>query len=288
MARVGVGQDDINRQLDRLEAVEPIRVADVNLDVRDPIELARRLGSTFAYFGRVEGEVARNTEELRILLPHAGEATRRFYPVWQAQELPHGLVFEALQKRIGLDPDPPDLKNISLAIRLGGLLDRVPGLHPPLLLTYLSTGAMHEQLTATGYRLLADRLEEMGENGLVETAIKPILAQEAGHLRYYRMAARHESDKLAPWQVAVARLLKIKQYAPVGAGPQDRNRAFGQAAQPLLEGENLDALANPVQVIAEELLGYGDQGLPLPKFVAASLRDCLELAREQNQTPQLN
>lgn len=275
-------QIDIPKQLDRLEVNHPpIPLDSVDFTIKNPELLTRRLAKAFRYFGRVEREVERNVLELEALLPNADANTRRFYEIWEAQEVPHGLIFDELQRQLGLEPELPDLNTISRSIRAGGVLSHIPGVHDVLMQVYLSTGAMHERLTAAGYDKLKLRLMDIGETALVETAVSPIRQQESGHFAYYKNAALLQRDRLSPWQLHLVRLLKTRGYAPVGAGNNEQKADFGEASLQLGDESQLDKLSSPVQAVAQELLVAEGDGLKLPLFVARGLREAVELHRQR-------
>lgn len=277
-------------QLDRLEEMHPpIPIDSVDFTIERPDVLSGpEFAAAFGYFGRVETEVIRNVMELEVLLPNADDNTRRFYQIWEDQEVPHGVIFDTLQGHLGLEPETPDLNTISRSLQIAGRLSHLPGMHDVLLHTYLSSGAMHERLTALGYELLKQRLQDLGETALVETAIVPIKIQESGHFAYYVAASRDVRDRLAPWQLYLSRLIKTKAYAPVGAGNDEQKADFGGIAITLLDGQEIDRFADPVQRVAQELLVAKDSGLILPKFVLKGLQESIELHRDREASNEHN
>lgn len=272
---------DLSAQLDRLEAEGVLDVDSVDVGLRRPDAVRVRLAPALDYFARVELEVERNLLEIAAFLPHADDTTRRFVRVWSAQELPHGHVFERVIAELDLPPAVPDLTSVSPALRVAGALSRVPGVADVLLFLYLGIGAMHERLTATGYDKLRQRLLDLGERGLVETAIGPIRRQEAGHFAYYRNAALVVRDRLSTWQLHLARIVRTREYHPIGATSQANTRSFARTAVLLAGRTDLDEFAVPVQRVAEELLIRGDQGVRIPHFVGRALRESVEMLGDE-------
>lgn len=272
---------DIDALVDRIEADGAIDLASVDFTAPDPRRVREELGPALDYFARIEREVERNVLELQVVLPNADDRTRRFVRVWEMQELPHGWVFDRMQQEVGLPPATPELNHISRTMKVAGVLSHVPGVHEALLFLYLSIGAMHERLTAVGYDRLRDRLLQMGMPGFATTAVAPIRAQESMHYAYYRKAALEQRDRLSRWQLELARLVRTRTYVPVGATTPDRQADFGATAVALVGGDDPEPLARPVQRVAQDLLTLAGDGLTLPPFVAAALRDTVELHRRR-------
>ena len=141
---------------------------------------------------------------------------------------------------------------------------------------YLSIGAMHERLTAVGYDRLRERVLELGMTGFAQTAVRPIRAQESMHYAYYRNAALEQRRALGAWQLQLARLVRRHTYRPVGATTPRRQADFGAATVSLFGAQDVAPFAEPVQRVAQELLVAARDGLRLPPFVSAALRDCVE------------
>jgi hypothetical protein len=273
----------LTSQLDRMEAEGVIDLATVDFDVRRPDLVRQRLAPTLDYFARVEREVERNLLEIAAFLPGAGEETQRFVRIWAEQELPHGEIFETLKAHLGLPPSQPDLTTVSLPLRVTGRLSAIPGVSNVLLMLYHSMGAMHERLTAVGYDKLRDRLLEIGEHGFAHTAVTPIRKQESGHYAFYRNSALALRGRMAAWQLALARIIRIRTYEPIGVRTSltaGADRAtFGRTAVALLGGSrDMSDISVPVQRVAQDLLVGEKQGLRLPPFVAKALRRTVDAA----------
>jgi hypothetical protein len=275
------GSIDIDAQLDRMEAEGPLDLRGVDYTVADPALLRERLAPALDYFSRVEREVERNVLELQVLLPDADDRTRRFIRVWEEQELPHGWVFDRLQAELGLPPSEPNLDRLGLSLRVAGVLAHVPGVHDALMYFYLTMGAMHERLTATGYDLLRDRLLELGAAGFAHTAVAPIRGQESTHYAYYRNAALLQRQRLQGWQLHLVRVLHQVTYQPIGVQERRQRSHFGATALHLSRTDDMTAFAAPVQKVADQLLRRQGDGLRLPRFVVRAMRDCVEAYRRE-------
>jgi hypothetical protein len=248
----------LESKLDKLEADAPIALATVDFDVTNPELLRQEFGHVFHYFGRVEGEVAMNTNQLSALLPNADEHTKRFIGIWKGQEIQHGMIFDNLQTVLGLEPAVVDPNAIGNSVKLGGEIAKLPKMHDVFMMLYLSRGAMHERLTAGGYKSLEKQLLTHGEVALVETALKPIQHQEAGHLGYYQSAALAKRRELAPWQLGLARKLTHRLYLPVGVGNDEQAVAFTGVAK-TLAAPDIAGFVQPVQRVANKLLENNDE-----------------------------
>lgn len=276
-----IGTVRLLAQLDRMEDEGALDVNHVDFTVHHPHEMRLRLAPALDAFARVELEVERNIREVAALLPHQDEQTQRFVRVWSEQEIPHGVVFERLLAQLELPPANPDLTSVNPALRVLGRLSSVPGVQDVLMFIYLSIGAMHERLTATGYDLLRDRMEEIGEHGIVTTALRPIRAQESGHYAYYRNAALITRERLSAWQLHLARMVRTRTYHPIGATTPSNTAAFARTAVLLTGTTDLDEFAIPVQRLAQQLLVRQDDGLVLPPFVRGALSDAVDSIRPE-------
>jgi hypothetical protein len=243
----------LEAKLDRLESDPPILPSSVDYTLNNPELVRERFGHVFNYFGRTEGEVALNTKQLEAILPNADDHTKRFIGVWMSQELPHGQIFDQLQVHLGLEPAVVDPNDVSPWLHVAGSVARLPKMHDAFMMLYLSRGAMHERLTAAGYRSLEKQLLEIGEPDFVNTALKPIERQEAGHLGYYQAAAQAKRRELAPWQLGLVRGLTARTYKPVGVRSEEHGLAFGRITNTLVPSK-LDDFVEPVQRIANKLL----------------------------------
>lgn len=276
-------REPLEAKLDRLRMSAPIEPVDVS--IKDPERLRNELGSTFSYFGRVESEVA--AEPLLVLMPRLGTEYggyrshgTEFLDIWVEQEHAHGAIFDRLQAQLGLQPATPIVEVTGLS-RLAGWVGRLSSsLHAVFEMIYLSRGAMHEKLTFIGYQRMAAALENLDERDLLEGVIKPIRVQEAGHLAYYKQAARTLKAYLRPWQLRLARTISLMTYAPVGAGSVHAKADFGHVAL-ALAGDRLEEFAAPIQAIAESLLCADEAAMP--RFVLRSLNACVEAAEDTSR-----
>jgi len=128
---------------------------------------------------------------------------------------------------------------------------------------------MNERLAFSAYERMSEILTELGELGLVETLMKPLRRDESAHLGYYRTAARDLRDRLDRWQLAVARNVISRTYAPVGAGDAKDKPAFGATLHALGDSREI---VDRVQLLAESLLSVDERRL-LP-FVQRSFERC--------------
>ena len=305
-------QTKVGRALDLVLTHDPIDIETVDRTLNNPELLREKYGETMQYFGEIENRVEQNANQLQALLPYMDEPTKEFIAAWEAQELVHGAIFDQAMADIGMTPYAFDPSDVSRGFKLGGELSRIPDIDKVLQFLYLTTGALHERLTAKGYIGLIDSLKQDGEIALAETAVKPINRQEGKHLGYYKEAALVQRDKLSPWQLALAREIKTRTYAPVGAMDNKHKMRFGKVIKVVRGDHTVEEMAEPVQKVAEqlfvdekkqflllklgkkalqrftpasevaiEMLEQKVNGLPLPKFVEKALYDCIEREKEE-------
>jgi len=266
-------QESLESKVRRLEADAPIALDRVDLTIRHPERLRLRFSEIFAYIAKVEGSVPQNVADITELVPTLDELDRRFLSVWSDHESAHATIFEALGAELGLAQLPaptgrsPEDQAVAArprpSFRLFGVTARLPWLADVFKLVYLARGAMQEHLTYNCYRGLGAQLSMLGEHALATTVCDPIRRQEAAHLGYYRLAASTHRRQLSGSQVALARSISIRTYAPVGAAPCGRASASRVFAG--LAGEHQDETLDAVQALADQLLG--EPGHPLPPFV---------------------
>lgn len=264
----------IERKIGAIKQKAPLDIKAVDFTVQDPDRVLMELGPTLAYFQRVEAMVT--GASLEALLPASAEDyTGRFIHSWVRDEQVHGQAFDILLGEIGMTgiatPDDPIPAHNKIAGWVAGQSEWVHGV---LEMIYHTTGALHEKLTAVGYKRLEGLLAGMGETAIVETMINPIQRDEATHLGYYRTVAQHLGNTLSPRQIRVAHAVISRTYAPVGAGAAEDKPAFGGVLTTLADGESVTEMTEPIQAMASRLLQLEDR--TSPTFVVDAIEDCLD------------
>jgi len=265
--------DPIVAKLERLEAKPSLVLDAVDYDLRDRDAVRKRLAAPLTYSQRVEAMVTGLSIE--TLLPRASGDDgyiNRFLTVWEPDEQGHAVALERLLTELGLEATPlPDDARVPLHNRLAGLLGTLSTrMHETVELIYHTIGAMNERLAFTAYERMGVTLDTMGEHGLVQTLMSPLRRDESAHLGYYRTAACDLRDRLDRWQLAAARAVITRTYAPVGAGGKLDKPAFAATVRSL--GDD-DELVARVQLLAESLLSVEERRLP--PFVRTSFDRCL-------------
>ena len=263
----------------------PLSLDAADLTIRRPDEVRRRYGAVFNYLSRVELEVERNVLELRALMPDATETDRFFYEdVWSPQERQHGILLDAVQAGLGMAPATTDLAGVSARIRLVGMLSHVPGMLGVIRLLYYLTGAATERSAVVAYSRLLSGLRAMGEDAVADTVIAPIRRQEPSHFAFYRMSAEAlvGEERLSDWQLQLARILRRRSFELVGVNNRRQRADFGDVARALKFDRGLVEVARQVSLVERELLWARQEGMKIPVYILAALRDAiaLSLARE--------
>jgi hypothetical protein len=266
----------IEAKLERLESKPMLDPHGIEVDVRRPELVRRRLADPLRYAQRVEALVTGMSIE--TLLPRAAQGgyVGRFLAVWQPDEQRHAVALGRLLDRLDLAPDPvPVGQAVPFHNRVVGALGmRCRHAHETVELAYHVIGAMNEKLAFTAYERMAGVLVASGERDLAESLMRPLRRDESAHLGYYRTVARDLRDRLDRWQLAAARTLIVRTYAPVGAGAASDKPAFGRTVRALSERPGADDLPGAVQRIAESLLSR--DGRTLPPFVQRSVDACVD------------
>jgi hypothetical protein len=265
--------DPIVAKLERLEAKPSLVLDAVDYELRDRDAVRQRLAAPLTYSQRVEALVTGLSIE--TLLPRASRDDgyiNRFLTVWEPDEQGHAVALERLLVALDLEATPlPRDAPVPLHNRLAGVLGTLSTrMHETVELIYHTIGAMNERLAFAAYERMALVLDTMGEHGLVQTLMNPLRRDESAHLGYYRTAAHDLRDRLDRWQLAAARAVITRTYAPVGAGGRPDKPAFAATVRSL--GDD-DELVERVQLLAESLLSVEERRLP--PFVRASFDRCL-------------
>ncbi|PRY17257.1 GTP-binding protein LepA [Kineococcus rhizosphaerae] len=287
MSRKLITPGDIRDHVLRLgEKHPPITLESVDRTVKDPRRVRETFGHVIDYLARVELEVDRNVLELLTLLPDVSETDRLFYAdVWQPQEIQHGLILDRLQQDIDLAPADPNTDEVSAKIRVLGSLAHFKPVQEVARLLYYLTGAATEKAAVVAYNLLVDGLDEMGEDAISRTVVQPIRRQEPGHFAFYRLSATEmiQQNVLAPWQVRLAKVLRRKSFSPVGAHTPRQRAQFGQVLTTLGLDATIEDFGAQIGLVERELLWAREQGMRVPDYILAALRDTVEQFRAQGR-----
>lgn len=266
----------------------PIELGSVDLTVRRPREFEARFGHVLDYMARVELEVDRNVLELTTMLPDPPEVDRRFYEVWQRQEIQHGLILDKLQVELGRPPADADLDSIGTKLKVLGALAHLRAFQDVCRMLYYLTGMATERSAVLAYNLLHRGTVELGETAVAQTVVGPIKRQEPGHYAFYQLSARGLWSELAGWQRWMVRLMRRISFAPVGANNPRQLADFGDVMTTLGIDRDPDDFADQISRVEAELLWARDRGLRVPDYVARAFREAVELARERAHLPHLH
>lgn len=260
----------------------PLSLGAVDRTVKDPRAVRERFGSVIEYMSRVELEVERNVLELLLLLPDVDETNRFFYQdVWGPQEVQHGLVLDQLQQDLGLAPAQPGLDGVSARVKVLGALAHLAPVQDIVRLLYFFTGAATERSAVLAYNAMNDGLREMGEHAISSTVIAPIKQQEPGHFAFYQMSATAmlQHQVLRPWQLHLARFLRSKSFGLVGAVTAEQKADYGGVILATGLDDDMAAYARDIGRVEARLLWAHRQGMEVPGYVLAALRESVDLHR---------
>lgn len=285
MAREILTEEKIRQHVERIaEMHPPIPLSSVDRTIKQPEQIRAKYGHVIEYLARVELEVDRNVLELLVLLPRPKEIDRMFYEdVWQPQEIQHGLIIDQLGRDIGLEPAEPMLE-VQLSMKLLGALSHIPAIGEVTRLLYYLTGASTERQAVLAYNVLNRALLDMGEDAIAKTVITPIKQQEPAHFAFYQMSATEmiQRDRLKPWQLWLARLLRDFSYGLVGTnGKRYYTADMGGVMDSLGFNDDLEAFARDVGRFEAKVLWAHRNGMDFPPYVLRALRDCLALYRRR-------
>ena len=285
MSRKIITPGDIRDHVLRLgEKYPPISLDSVDRTVHDPRRVRDTFGHVIDYLARVELEVDRNVLELLTLLPDVSETDRLFYAdVWQPQEIQHGLILDRLQQDIDIAPADPNTDDVNAKIRLLGSLAHFKPVQEVARLLYYLTGAATEKSAVVAYNLLVDGLDGIGETAISKTVVQPIRRQEPGHFAFYRLSATEmiQQNVLAPWQLRLAKVLRRKSFGLVGAHNPQYKAQLGGILSTLGLAEKLEDFGAQIGLVERELLWARDQGMRVPDYIMAALKDTIEQFRTQ-------
>jgi hypothetical protein len=281
MARPLVSPNALRVHVEQLaERHAPIPLDSVDRTVHDPTAVRERYGHVIDYLARVELEVDRNVLELLTLLPGVTDTDRTFFAdVWQPQEIQHGLILDRLQQDLGMPAAVPDTTTLSGKVRVLGALSHLHPVHEVVRLLYYLTGAATEKSAVLAYNRLSAGMVELGETAVQRTVVGPIKRQEPGHFAYYQMSATSmvQHGVLAPWQLRLAGILRSRSFGVVGAGSRAQRAAFGGVMVSLGLDDDVDGYARDIAVVEARLLWSQQQGMRVPSYVLAALREALTL-----------
>lgn len=278
---VGERNDVLDR---RVLAVEAKRGLDVDAAsraierVRRPDLLADRLAAPLRYAQRVEAEVAGLSIE--TLLPYAADDhVGRFLAVWVPDELGHAAILGQLLGALELPSDPTrPADTVPWHNRVAGWLGhRSHRTYEIVSMTYHTIGAINERLALAAYERMAEIAVELDEPDLALALFQSLRRDESAHLGYYRTYARQLRLRLSPRQLAVARMIIVGTYAPVGAGARSDKPSFGRTVVALEDDLEHPAAAAAADDIARELLAQ--PGTSITPFVRRAVLECVGLAR---------
>ena len=283
MPKNAVTAQKIHDHVERLgELYPPIPLSSVDRTIRDPELLRSRYGHVLNYLARVELEVDRNVLEILAVIPGVGENDRFFYQdVWQPQEIQHGLILDQLCMDVGLPPSTPSL-HIGLDYHLlGAMAHWAPIQDVSRMLFYLS-GAATERQAVLAYNSFGDGLEELGEDAVVESIIRPIKRQEPGHFAFYRMSAERLATRMRPWQMWLVQQLRGYSYNLVGTNGEERyKRDLGGLLVTFHLDQDIEAYAREIGRLEARLVWANRNGMEFPPYIQQRMRESVELYREK-------
>jgi hypothetical protein len=265
----------------------PIRLDSVERTVVDAGAVRAVAGPTLAYLARVELEVERNVLELLTLLPDADDTDRDFQRIWSRQEVAHGLILDRLQRDLGASAAQPRV-TLDTKTRVLGVLAHLQPVQDVIRFLYYLTGAATEKSAVIAYSRLHALMDDLGEEAIARTVVAPIRRQEPGHFAFYRMsaAAMLQQQVLAPWQLRLARVLRRRSFAPVGARTPESRAHYGRVMHDLGLADDVEGHAAQLGVVDRELLWARDRGMRVPPYVLAALEDALERAGRARVQPE--
>ncbi len=247
--------------------------------MRDPRGVRDRFGHVIDYLARVELEVDRNVLELLTLLPDVSETDRLFYyaDVWQPQEIQHGLILDRLQQDIDLSPADPNTDHVSPKIRILGSLAHFKPVQEVARLLYYLTGAATRRPPSWRTTSSSTGSTTWARTPSRAPSCSPSAAG-AWALRLLPLSATEmfQQNVLTPWQVRLAKVLRRASFSPVGAHTPQHRAQFGGVLTTLGLDQKVEDFGAQIGLVEHELLWARDQGMRVPDYILAALRDTIE------------
>lgn len=258
-ARVPGGADarGLPTVFDRLMFVEqkqPLVFDEIDFTIVDPRRVATLLAAPLEYAQRVEHLVG--VTHMETLLPRRSEMIERFLVAWTEDELGHARALGTLMELLELVPVPldgvaPPSRNSTI-----GAIGRVSrSMHEVIEVIWATSGAMNEHLAMSAYHRIDAMLQADGERALHETLFRRLRAHESAHKSFYSAFAMARWATLRGWQQRLARTTLRRTWAPVGATEPADRPAFARTVAALAPDDWQEALVEPVQSIAERIMG---------------------------------
>lgn len=261
----------IDDRLRRVETKAPLVFEEIDFTIRDVERLRAALTAPLEYAQRVEAAVV--TEGIETLMPRRDARIAEFLEVWTLDEHGHARALGELMRLLGLEPRPIGEASLPMHNRLlGRLASASASVHETITTIWGVAGAMNEHLAMAAYTRMSAILRDLDERALHDTLFRSLRAHESAHKNFYVSVATEGWARLAPWQRRLTRSVVTRTYAPVGAGAAQDRPSMARTIDGLAGREWEESIVDPVQAVADRLLGGGDD---VPPFVRKSFAKCL-------------
>ncbi len=261
----------VEQRLHHVQTKQPLVHDEIDFTVRDPSALTAELAAPLEYAQRVEAAVV--ASGIEMLMPNRDERIDAFLEAWTLDEQAHARALGELMTHLGLAPTPVGESELPLHNRLiSALAARSSSLHDVVTTIWAIEGAMNEHMAMAAYNSMDSVLQRRDERALHETLMRRLRAHESAHKSFYSAVAVETWERLSPWQRRLARRVVVSTYAPVGAGAARDRPAFSRTVIALSGGRWQETIADPVQQVADRLLGDDRE---VPPFVRDAIAKCL-------------
>jgi hypothetical protein len=275
-------------QLEKMLASPPIDLADVSFEFTStPEQLIVSMGDTWRYDGIVErrtGGAAGFESMIRTLVPSSSEPDSDlglYLPIWRSHELPHAEIAYEAQRSVGLTPtaELPD-KLPASAHLVGAIVSEFPWLEAVAEGVVATQATRNEKMTLDHYRIEKRTLVGLGENDFVETAVNPMIEQEALHLGWNRQKLREIVSRLSQAQLRLVVGIDRAIWQPVGAKEKSFRPHLALAIEELTagEGDQVGDMSEKVQAVVDNIVSERLPGRKKQQFVAERIGKIFPMA----------
>ena len=202
------------------------------VEPRYPEQFAEAFGQILPYFRDVEWLVKQYAQDIDTAI-----GPDKFRERWLAEEVSHGLTYEAMLCASGVSQPLPVVEGPTAKFRmLGKLCSRSTTAASMVRLAVATIGHLNEATNIIGQRAIIRKMRQLGEKELART-VGAMAAQERQHDEYYELERQRLSEQMQPRVLRAVEFIVTRSFTPVGANDPAMRQRFGAVMQFLVEDE---------------------------------------------------